>query len=302
MPECPPAESAYAEASRGAWAGIVGNALLGLAKIVGGFLGRSEALIASGAETASDCLKSLVILRGLWQARQPPDEEHLYGHGKAEFLAARGVAALLMIFGAVLGYRAATEILFAGEEPLPAPWTLWFAAGSIVAKASLFVYKYRLGRKLKIESLLTDAWDHLGDTVASVFALAGIGGALLLGPGWRVLDPAAALVISAIMFGIGLKAFARAGSALMDEAADPETAEAIRRAAARVEGVRDTEKLMTRRSGLETHVDLHVEVDPDMPVGRAHDIATAVSKAVRRDVPDVCHVIVHIEPYHPDDH
>lgn len=302
MAEHRPAAAIYQEASRGAWAGIAGNALLGLAKVVGGVLGRSEALIASGAETASDCLKSLVVLRGLSLARRPPDDQHLYGHGKAEFLAARGVAAILMLFGAVFGYRAVTEIVAGADKPLPAVWTLWFAAADIVGKAGLFTYKYRLGRRLKIESLVTDAWDHLGDTVASVCALAGIGAALVLGPAWRVFDPAAAVVICAIMFGIGAKAFARAGSALLDEAARPETAQAIRRAAAAVPGVRDTEKLLTRRSGVETHVDLHVEVDPDMPVGRAHDIATAVSEAIRRQVPGVSHVSVHIEPYYPDDH
>ncbi len=302
MSEHPPSAAVYDEAARGAWAGLAGNVFLGLAKLVGGFVGRSEALMASGVETTSDCLKSLVVLRGLWHARRPPDEEHLYGHGKAEFLAARGVAAILMIFGVVFGYRAVMEILKGADELLPAVWTLWFAAGDIVGKAGLFIYKYRLGRRLKIDSLVTDAWDHLGDTVASVFALAGIGLAVVLGPEWRVFDPMAALVICAIMFGIGAKAFVRAGSALMDEAADPETAEAIRRTALGVDGVRGTEKLMTRRSGVETHVDLHVEVDPDLPVGEAHEIATAVSRAVRREVPGVCHVLVHVEPYYPDDH
>jgi cation diffusion facilitator family transporter len=128
-------------------------------------------------------------------------------------------------------------------------------------------------------------------------AAGGITAAVYLGPEWRFLDAAAAVVICLIIFGVGVSAYRRTGSALMDEAADAKTVEAIRAAALAVDGVEDTEKLYTRRSGVETHVELHVEVDPDMPVGAAHDIATEVRWAVQREVAGVTHVTVHVEPY-----
>ena len=124
----------------------------------------------------------------------------------------------------------------------------------------------------------------------------------LLGPSWRIFDPLAAVVIGLIICGMGVYTFMRTASVLLDEAADAETLAAIRRAALSVPGVKDTEKLMTRRSGLETHMELHVEVDPAMSVRDAHAVAQKVEQTIRREVPGATHVTVHIEPYYPDDH
>jgi len=294
--------SKYREAARGAWVGIYGNALLGAAKLLGGIWGQSMALIAAAIETLSDSLSSIVVLWGVKRAGRPADTKHPFGHGKAEFMAARSVAVLLMIVAVLFGYRAVSKIVFGGREILPATWTLGFAMASVFVKFGMYVYKIRLGRRLGSQSVIVDAWHHLSDAFASICALGGIAAAIALGPPWRILDPIAALVICTILFGVGAHAFLRAGSALMDEAADPQTLEAIRRAAASVPGVRGTEKLISRRSGLETQAELHVEVDPATPVGRAHDVASEVSEAIRRQVPAVTHITVHIEPYYPDDH
>jgi len=291
----------YGKVAFGALVGIAGNLVLGGAKLAGGILGTSEALIADAVDTLSDSITSVVVLLGACQARRPADAEHPYGHGKAEVLAGRSVAVIVMLVGILFGYRAITKIVSPGPQ-MPALWTLWFALASIVVKEGMFQYKIRLGRRIKSESLIADALNHRSDVFTSMFAAAGITAAIYLGAEWRFLDAIAAVVICLIIFGIGVAAFRRTSSALMDQAADAETVDAIRRAAVGVEGVKDTEKLLTRRSGLETHVDLHVEVDPVMPVGDAHEIASAVDAAIRRDVPGVTHVTVHIEPYHPGDH
>jgi cation diffusion facilitator family transporter len=292
----------YRLVARAAWVGIIGNLLLGAAKLAGGILGASQALIADAIDTLGDTLSSLVVLHGAWHARKPADVRHPFGHGKAEVIAARTVAIMLMAIGVVFGYRAVLKVLSPGVEPLPAVYTLWFALASVVVKEGMFQYKMRLARRTGSQSLVVDAWNHRSDALAGVCAIGGIGAAILLGPAWRVLDPIAAVVICAIIFGVGVVSFAKAGAALMDEAADGETLDAIRRAAMTVPGVKDTEKLMTRRSGLETHLELHVEVDPKMTVGEAHGIATRVSEAIRRQVPGTAHVTVHIEPYYPGDH
>ncbi len=291
----------YGKVAFGGLVGLVGNLTLGAAKLAGGILGASEALIADAADTLGDSVTSVVVVLGAWQARRPADDEHPYGHGKAEVLAGRSVAVIVMLVGILFGYRAVSKIV-SPDPQMPALWTLWFALASMVVKEGMFRYKIRLGRRLKSESLIADALNHRSDVFSSMFAAAGITAAIYLGPEWRFLDALAAVAICLIIFGIGVAAFRRTSSALMDQAADADTVAAIRRAAAGVEGVKDTEKLLTRRSGLETHVDLHVEVDPAMPVGDAHAIASAVNAAILRDVPGVTHVTVHIEPYYPGDH
>jgi cation diffusion facilitator family transporter len=291
----------YGEVAFGGLVGIVGNLTLGAAKLAGGLLGASEALVADAADTLGDSVTSVVVLLGAWHARRPADDEHPYGHGKAEVLAGRSVAVIVMLVGIIFGYRAVSRIV-SPDPQMPALWTLWFALASMVVKEGMFRYKIRLGRRLKSESLIADALNHRSDVFSSMFAAAGITAAIYLGPEWRFLDALAAVAICLIIFGIGVAAFRRTSSALMDQAADAETVAAIRRTASGVEGVKDTEKVLTRRSGLETHVDLHVEVDPEMPVGQAHAIASSVDAAVCRHVPGVTHVTVHVEPYFPDDH
>jgi len=291
----------YGKVAFGALVGLVGNLTLGAAKLAGGIVGRSEALIADAVDTLSDSITSVVVLLGAWCARRPADDEHPYGHGKAEVLAGRTVAVIVMLVGIIFGYRAITKIV-SPDPQMPALWTLWFALTSIVVKEGMFRHKIRLGRRIKSESLIADALNHRSDVFSSMFAAAGITAAVYLGPEWRFLDAIAAVAICLIIFGIGMAAFRRTSSALMDQAADADTVDAIRRAAIGVDGVKETEKLLTRRSGLETHVDLHVEVDPEMPVGQAHEIASRVTDAICRDVPGVTHVTVHIEPYYPADH
>jgi len=292
----------YEQAAFVTWVGVAGNVLLGAAKVVAGVLGTSEALIADGVESLSDSLSSLAVIWGLRTARKPADGRHLYGHGKAEFIAAEAIGAMLVLMAGLIGYRGVKEILNPTEGAFPKSYTIWFVVATIVCKEALYHYKIRIGRRLNSQSLIADAWHHRSDAITSLPTLIAIGLALLLGPAWRVFDPIGAVITSFIILGMGIYTFMRTASALMDETVDDKTLAAIRQAAGTVEGVKGTEKLLTRRSGLETHMELHVEVDPAMAVGDAHDIATKVSDAIRRDVTGVTRVTVHIEPYYPGDH
>jgi len=292
----------YRQASFATWMTLAANGLLGAVKVVAGIIGTSEALTADGAESLSDSLASLAVIWGLRAARKPADAKHRYGHGKAEFLAAEAIGAVLVLVAVLIGYRGVTQILYPTQGAFPQGYTIWFVVATIVIKEGMFQYKIRVGRRLKSESLVADAWHHRSDAISSVPTFVAIGLALLLGPAWRVLDPIGAVITAFIILGMGIYTFVRTSSVLMDEAADPATLESIRRVADTVPGVRGTEKLLTRRSGLETHMELHVEVDPAMPVGTAHEIATKVSEAIRREVPGVTRVTVHIEPYYPRDH
>ena len=300
MPSTADNRALYGPVAVGAWVGIAGNVLIGIAKYVGGTFGESEALLADAVDSLADGVASVVVLLGAWHARRPADSRHPYGHGKAEVLAGRTVAVIIMAVGAVFGYRAVMKVVHPEEVAAPALWTLWLAAASIVVKETMARYKMHVGRRIGSESLIADAWNHRSDVFTGMVAAGGITAAVYLGPEWRFLDAAAAVVICLVIFGVGVSAYRRTGSALMDEAADAETLAAIRASAMSVEGVEATEKLYTRRSGVETHVELHVEVDPDMPVGAAHAIASEVSRSVRRDVAGATHVTVHIEPHERD--
>ena len=295
-------QAGYRQASFATWVGIIGNVILGAAKVVAGVVGTSEALLADGAESLSDSLASGAVLWGLRAARKPADSKHRYGHGKAEFIAAQAIGAMLLLTGFLIGYRGVSQIVYPTEGAFPRWYTILFVVATIVVKEGLFQYKIRIGRRLKSESLIADAWHHRSDALTSIPTFLAIGLALLLGPPWRVFDPIGAVITSFIIFGMGIITFMRTGSALMDETADEQTLADIRRVAATVPGVKDTEKLLTRRSGLETHMEVHVEVDPGMPVGEAHAIASQVADAIRREVPGATRVTVHIEPYYPGDH
>jgi len=290
-------QNGYRLVALGGWVGIAGNVILGAAKLTGGILGGSQALVADAADTLGDSVSSVVVILGARRARRPADERHPYGHGKAEVLAGRTVAVVIVAVGILFGYRAIMKILYPDTAAPPALWTVWFAAASIVGKEAMARYKMYLGRKIHSESLIADALNHRSDVFTSMLAAAGITAAVYLGPEWRFLDPLAAVLICLIILGVGVTALRRTGSALMDEAVDKATLATIRRAAMSVEGVRGTEKLFTRRSGLETHVELHVEVDGHMTVSDAHAIATAISQAIRQAVPGATHVTIHIEPH-----
>ncbi|HUX17379.1 MAG TPA: cation diffusion facilitator family transporter, partial [Phycisphaerae bacterium] len=150
--------AAYRQAARGAWVGILGNIFLGGAKLVGGILGTSSALMADAGHSLGDSASSVVVLWGLRRAGKPADEKHPFGHGKAEFMAARTVAVMLILIAVVLGYQAIAKILHPPPESFPKTFTLWFVLASILIKEGMYQYKYRLGRRLKSESLLADAW------------------------------------------------------------------------------------------------------------------------------------------------
>ena len=291
----------YHQAEGGAWVGITGNIALGLVKLAGGIFGASSALVADAAHSLSDSASSVVVLAGLRIARKPPHRSHPYGHGKAETIAGLVVALMLVGVALFVGYTAISKIAWAHTPAPPAKFVLYIALGSILVKEGMFQYKIRLGRRLGSESLIADAWHHRSDALSSICVVAGISLALLHKGLW-VMDPVAALLVCAVILWVGLKSFRRTSSVLMDVAADEETLRAIRDVAKSVPGVMDTEKLITRRSGLDVLVTIHVEVDPGISVREAHETAGLAREAIMDAVQNVTQVTVHIEPYYPDDH
>jgi cation diffusion facilitator family transporter len=280
---------------RWAQAGLLVNVLLVLVKLIAGIVGHANALVADAIESSADIFSSLIVWMGLSIAARPADEDHPYGHGKAEPLAAAVVS--LMLLGAAVGISimAIREIIT--PHHLPAPFTLFVAAGVIIIKELLYRRVSKVGREVGSTAITADAWHHRADAVSSLAAFVGISIALLGGPGWEAADDWAALVAAMLVAVNGVRTLRPAISGLMDEAPDSAVKEKALQAALRVDGVRHVERLNVRGSGLGFYVDLHAQSDPAISLDEAHEIAAKIKYAIREAIPSVVSVLVHMEPY-----
>jgi cation diffusion facilitator family transporter len=295
-------EARNRKARFGAWTGIVANLGLAAVKFAVGLVCSSAALVADGVHSLSDSISSLIVLVGLKVASAPPDKEHPYGHGKAEAVAAKVVAVMLVVLAAGVGYRAIAGLVHHGALRPPDPLALYVALGSMLAKELLYRYKIRLGRSVGSMALEADAWHHRSDALSSGVAALGIAGSILGGGSWHALDEAAALVIAVTILVVGVQQFRKSSHVLMDGMVSGERVLEIREVAATIDGVLGVEVVRARRSGLGMLVDIHIEVNPGMTVEGGHDVASRVRDALTRRISDVEGVLVHIEPYYPDGH
>jgi cation diffusion facilitator family transporter len=284
-------------ASKGRKSTIIGaclNALLAVGKITGGILGHSFALVADGIESSADILSSLVVYIGLNYAVKPRDNNHPYGHGKAEPIAALAVGLALVGAAIAIAIQSVREIVT--PHALPAPFTLIILAGVLVVKEILFHYVVRVGKEINSIAVQTDAWHHRSDAITSALAFVGISIALIGGTGWESADDWAALVASFIIL---YSAFSQIRSALaeLSDVAPPTTIQDEVKAVAKlVPGVEDLDKCFVRKMGLEFYVDLHVIVDGKLSVREGHGIAHEVKSAILSTYPRITEVLVHVEP------
>ncbi|MDP9204835.1 MAG: cation diffusion facilitator family transporter [Gemmatimonadota bacterium] len=280
---------------RWAQAGLITNALLVLVKLIAGIVGHANALVADAVESSADIFSSLIVWMGLSIAARPADEDHPYGHGKAEPLAAAVVS--LMLLGAAIGISIMAIREIRTPHHLPAPFTLFVAAGVIMVKELMYRRVSRVGREVGSAVVVADAWHHRADAISSLAAFIGISIALWGGRGWEAADDWAALVAALVVAVNGARTLRPAISGLMDEAPDRSVKERVLQAAAEVDGVRSVENLNVRGSGLGFYVDLHVKADPTLSLEDAHEIAATVKYAILKAVPSVVGVLVHMEPY-----
>jgi cation diffusion facilitator family transporter len=280
---------------RWAQAGLLTNAVLVLVKFVAGIVGHANALVADAVESSADIFSSLIVWMGLSIAARPADEDHPYGHGKAEPLAAAVVS--LMLLGAAVGISilAIREIMT--PHHLPSPFTLFVAAGVIIVKEILYRRVSRVGKEVGSTVVAADAWHHRADAISSLAAFIGISIALIGGRGYEAADDWAALVAAMVVAINGVRTLRPAISGLMDEAPDRTVKERAIRAASQIEGVRTVENLNVRASGLGFYIDLHVKADGAISLEAAHEIAARVKYAILEEIPSVVGVLVHMEPY-----
>jgi cation diffusion facilitator family transporter len=274
--------------------GLAVNTLLATGKFVAGVAGHSHALVADAVESLADIFSSLIVWRGLVVAATPADEDHPYGHGKAEPIAAALVASMLLVAAAWILVSAIHEIR--NPHFAPEPYTLVVLLAVIVIKEALFRFVLRESSLLDSTAVRTDAWHHRSDAITSLAAGLGIAVALIGGEGYEVADDYAAAAASFVIAWNGWTLLRQALMELMDTAPSRELVERIRGVAEAGDGVSQVEKCIVRKMGYRYYVDMHVHVDPGMTVRRSHQIAHEVKDQIRQAVPAVHDVLIHIEP------
>ncbi len=280
--------------ARLALVGIVANTLLAVIKIGSGIVGNCYVLIADGIESTLDIFGSIIIWGGLKLAALPPDDDHPYGHGKAEALAAIVVALTVMAAAIGLAVQSVREILT--PHHAPAPFTLIVLVAVVVVKETLFRKVIHTGDEIGSSAVKTDAWHHRSDAITSVAAFIGISIALIGGPGWEPADDWAALFACGLIGFNGYRLLIPALQEALDAAPPREFAENVRTIAAAVPGVLELDQCRVRKMGLDLYVDLHIGVEAEMSVREGHRIAHEVKDAIRAAIPEVADVLVHIEP------
>ena len=275
--------------------GVLVNTALALVKLVAGLVGNSYALVADAVESAGDVVSSLVVWGGLRVAGRDPDEEYPFGYGKAEPLAGAVVALVLLGAAVAISIEAIAEIRT--PHHAPAPWTLIVLVLVVLVKWLLSRRVDAVGERIGSTAVRADARHHLSDAVTSAAAFVGIGIALLGGPGWEQADDWAALAASAVIAWNGLSMLRPALDDLMDRQPGDEVVGEIRLIAEGVPGVRSTEKIAVRRSGLFLRVTIHVQADADTSLERAHALGGQVKATIREALPQVQSVLVHMEPF-----
>lgn len=269
------------------------GAALTVAKLLVGIHAGSTSVISDGLEAAGDVLSSGIVYAGLWLASKPPDYEHPYGHGRYETLAGLAVGAMLLLAGAAIGWH---SILSLGKKTTLPVYALYPLIAAIVVKIGLAAVKFRTGRRIASTSLVADAWHDVTDLLSTFVALLCVFLTLVNPARFDMADQIGGIVIGLIIFFLSGKVVLRTIGQLLDTMPEPAKMAEIRAAALGVPGALGIEKCFARRTGLKYHVDLHLEVDPDMTVHESHEIAKRVKFAIKGTVPWVADVLVHVEP------
>lgn len=274
--------------------GLFVNVFMAAVKITIGILGCSYALIADGIESVMDIFSSAVVLGGIHISTLPADKNHPYGHGKAESLAAIIASSALLIAGAGIAVKAIIEIF--KPHHVPAGYTLLVLMGVITTKEILFRFIFSIGQSVHSASIKTEAWHHRSDALTSVAAFIGISIAIIGGPRYASADSWAALAASGIIGFNGLSLLRDALNEIMDRAPSFQIEQTIRQLAQKVDGVVAVEKCRARKSGLYLFVEIHIQVNGQMPVDQAHAIAHRVKNLLTQSPLNIADCLVHIEP------
>jgi cation diffusion facilitator family transporter len=289
----------YGEGRAVTWLSVALNIVLGLTKVVVGYLGQSRALLADGLHSLTDLASDAAVLFGMSVATRPADAEHPYGHHKAASLVTLFIAVSLLAFCGLL-IADSVQVLRVGEPAVPHWPTLVVALASIGVKEFLFRRTRRIGLETNSQMLIANAWHHRTDSLSSVLAALGIGAALVFGSAWAIVDTLVALLLGAYLGREGLRLLRGAVDDLMDAAPGHAVVDDLREHILEDPDALAYHDFRARRVGDLIEVDFHLLVPPALNVAEAHEIAKRVKQGILARHPEVLNVLVHVEPGLPE--
>ena len=274
---------------------VVLNLLLFVLKYYAGIVSASVALIADAWHTLSDSLTSLVVIFGIRMSSRKPDKEHPFGHGRWEQISAIIIAILLAVVG--LEFVKDSIGRLSSREAADFGWWAYGATlVSIIVKEGLAQYAFRIARITGNASVKADGWHHRSDAFSSIGTAIGIGGAILLGDSWRVLDPLAAVIVSVFIVQVAVKQLKSCVDELLERSLPDDIEQEITKIVLSEEGVSEPHHLRTRRIGSHYAMDMHVRMDGNIPLHEAHEKATAVERKLREAFGANTYISIHVEP------
>ena len=281
------------------WIGSIVNFLLLVFKFIAGFLGHSSALVADAVHSLSDFATDIIVIVFVKISGKPEDDDHRYGHGKYETLATALIGVALFAVGIGLLVSGATkvaDVIKGVVLPAPSMIALVAAAVSIVAKEILYRYTVRVGKNLNSQAVVANAWHHRSDAFSSIGTLIGIGGAILLGEKWRILDPLAAIVVSAFIIKVAAELIKPCIDELLERSLPAETERRILDIIASFPEVSSPHHLRTRRIGNHIAIEVHLRMDGKTSLEDAHTVATNVERQLKSEFGPDTHIGIHMEP------
>lgn len=279
--------------------GSVGNAVLLTFKFIAGTLGHSSAMIADAVHSLSDFLTDVLVLVFVRISSKPQDTSHDYGHGKFETIASFLIALALIAaaIGIILsGSMKLATWLKGGQLEAPGTLALWAALLSIIIKEILYRYTAARGKALESQVMIANAWHHRSDALSSIGAAIGIGGAIILGNRWTVLDPLASIVVGAMLIKVAAELLKTSMDDLTECSLPAETEEEIIRIIQSYPDVQQPHNLRTRRIGNRIAIEAHVRMDGNLSLHKAHERATSIEQKLKERFGPQTHVTIHMEP------
>lgn len=275
------------------------NIALVVFKFIAGVVGNSTAMIADAVHSLSDLMTDAVILVFVRISNKPKDKNHDYGHSKFETFATFVIGIVLLAVGLGIAWSGAVKIISVIQgETLQSPGMIAFyaAIASIVSKEILYRYTVLCGRKLRSDATIANAWHHRSDALSSIGTAAGIGGAILLGEKWTILDPLAALVVSFFIVRVALKLLKPCMDELMERSLSDDVENEIISIVGSFDGVSDLHNLYTRKLGNNCAIEFHIRMDGKTSLAEAHEKITLIERRLKERYGQKTHVIIHTEP------
>ena len=287
------------EITRVTWIGSIVNFVLVVLKFVAGIVGHSAAMVADAVHSLSDFVTDIIVIVFVRISGKPEDESHDYGHGKYETLATAIIGLILLFVGVGILYNGAKSVMEAlGGKALGVPgiWALVVAGASILLKELLYRYTIYKNRRLESQALVANAWHHRSDALSSIGTFIGIGGAIILGDRWRILDPIAAIVVSIFIMKVAIELLKPCVDELLERSLPADTEADIMKVILSFDEVSAPHHLRTRRIGNHIAIEVHIRMRGDMTLHDAHLVTQNIESALKQKFGDKTHIGIHMEP------